>query len=223
MLEQQLPDGAFVLGLDEHTGVILDLDADTASVVGLGVMTIRRNGVSMEIPAGTTVGIDVLRTVPDAPLVAAIPTTARGDAASGAEPDEAGPSVSLAADTARLGAEFDEAIDRRDAAAAVGATLDLEAAIVGWSTDTLQSDETDRARALLRSMIVRLGDAAVGGLTDRRTVLGPVVEVALQARLDVRAAKRYDLSDQIRDGLAIAGIEVRDTLDGQQWELLDDG
>jgi cysteinyl-tRNA synthetase len=59
----------------------------------------------------------------------------------------------------------------------------------------------------------------VGGLVDPRTVLGPVVDVALAARIEVRAAKRYDLSDQIRDGLAAAGIEVRDTPDGQVWEL----
>ena len=90
----------------------------------------------------------------------------------------------------------------------------------GWSRDTLQSDETDRARALLRSMIVRLGEAAVGGLVDPRDALGPLVDVALAARREVRAAKRYDLSDQIRDGLAEAGIEVRDTAEGQVWELV---
>jgi cysteinyl-tRNA synthetase len=28
------------------------------------------------------------------------------------------------------------------------------------------------------------------------------------------------LSDQIRDGLAAAGVEVRDTADGQMWELI---
>ena len=33
--------------------------------------------------------------------------------------------------------------------------------------------------------------------------------------------KRYDLSDQIRDGLAAAGIEVRDTPAGQEWNLLE--
>ena len=142
--------------------------------------------------------------VVEAPVVEEVPVT----------------TASLAADTARLGAEFEAALARRDAAAAATAALDLDEAIVGWSTDTLQSDETDRARALLRSMIVRLGDAAVGGLADPRAVLGPVVDVALAARIEVRAAKRYDLSDQIRDGLAAAGIEVRDTPDGQVWDLI---
>ena len=137
---------------------------------------------------------------------------------SAVERAEAAPS--LAGDAERLGAAFDDAMERRDASAAVSAVLDLDQAIVGWSTDTLQSDATTRARALLRSMIVRLGDAAVGGLTDPRSILGPVVDVALNVRTEVRAAKRYDLSDTIRDGLAAAGIEVRDTPDGQVWELI---
>jgi cysteinyl-tRNA synthetase len=51
-------------------------------------------------------------------------------------------------------------------------------------------------------------------------VLGPFVEIALSARSEVRLAKLYDLSDQIRDGLAEAGVEVRDTADGQIWELI---
>jgi cysteinyl-tRNA synthetase len=129
---------------------------------------------------------------------------------------------SLAGDTARLGAEFDDAIARRDPTAAVAAVLDLDDAMHAWSTDTLQSDEMDRARALLRSMIVRLGDSAGKGLADPREAARPLVEVALAVRTEVRAAKRYDLSDQIRDGLAAAGIEVRDTPTGQTWDIVTD-
>ncbi|MFM7044087.1 MAG: hypothetical protein ACKOYG_00845 [Ilumatobacteraceae bacterium] len=224
ILERELPDGAFVLGVDEHTGVILDLDADTATVVGLGVVTVRRDGVSMEIPSGETVAIDVLRRGPhDGAALGARPshadtTTVADDARSAA----GGTGASLAADAERLGREFDEAVARRDAAGAVTAVLELDAAITAWSADTLQSDEMDRARTTLRSMIVRLGEVSARGLVDPRAVVAPVVDVALAARREVRAAKRYDLSDLIRDGLAAAGIEVRDTPDGQEWDLRSD-
>ncbi|MFM7251714.1 MAG: hypothetical protein ACKO27_01410 [Ilumatobacteraceae bacterium] len=224
ILERELPDGAFVLGVDEHTGVILDLDADTATVVGLGVVTVRRDGVSMEIPAGETVAIDVLRRGPhDGAALGARPshadtTTVAADALSAA----GGTGASLAADAERLGRDFDEAVARRDAAGAVTAVLELDAAITAWSADTLQSDEMDRARTTLRSMIVRLGEVSARGLVDPRAVVAPVVDVALAARREVRAAKRYDLSDLIRDGLAAAGIEVRDTPDGQEWDLRSD-
>ncbi|MEN9507143.1 MAG: hypothetical protein RI958_3069 [Actinomycetota bacterium] len=224
ILETMLPDGAFVLGLDEHTGVTFDLDADTATVVGLGVLTVRRQGVSMEVPSGECVPIDLLRAGPSARGDGTGSTSPAGRAVADGPPapDRAEPAASsLAADCQRLGDRFTEALSSGDATAAVAAALELDGAIVAWSTDTLQSDETDRARSLLRSMIVRLGEAAVGGLADPRQVLGPVVEVALAARLEVRAAKRYDLSDQIRDGLAAAGVEVRDTPQGQIWELID--
>ena len=51
-------------------------------------------------------------------------------------------------------------------------------------------------------------------LRDPRQVLGPIVEAALALRTRVRAEGRYDLSDLLRDELAAAGVEVRDTADG---------
>ncbi len=98
--------------------------------------------------------------------------------------------------------------------------LACEQAIVDWSADTNQSDADDRARAALRAMIVRLGAAATDGLVDPRETLDPVVTAILNLRGVVRAEKRYDLSDVIRDELAAASIEVRDTPDGVEWVLL---
>ena len=60
VMEAQLPDDAFVLGVDEHTGCLLDLEAGTATVVGLGGVTVRRHGQSSVLPTGTTVGISEL-------------------------------------------------------------------------------------------------------------------------------------------------------------------
>lgn len=221
MLEAQLSDDEFVLGVDEHTGVLLDLDADTAEVFGKGGLTIRRLGVSRVIPAGETVAIDVLRRgdvgglEPD-PAVGTGADPAR--TAAGA-PDGAD-AASLDADVARAEAAFDAAITARDADAAVAAVLACEQAIVDWSADTNQSDADDRARAALRAMIVRLGAAATDGLVDPRETLDPVVTAILNLRGVVRAEKRYDLSDVIRDELAAASIEVRDTPDGVEWVLL---
>jgi cysteinyl-tRNA synthetase len=88
-----------------------------------------------------------------------------------------------------------------------------------WSADTLQGDIMDRAREALRSMISRLGDAAVSGVKNPRDVVGPYVEAMLQVRATVRAEKRYDLSDILRDAFVNIGIEVRDTADGVEWNL----
>ena len=106
-----------------------------------------------------------------------------------------------------------------DADGAVAAVLALDDAITAWSADTLQSDEMDRARAARRAMVVQLGQAATDGLRDPRESVAPVVEAALSLRAAVRAERRYDLSDLLRDELAAAGVEVRDTGAGVEWEL----
>jgi len=50
-------------------------------------------------------------------------------------------------------------------------------------------------------------------------VAGFVVEELLELRAQARAEKRWAESDTIRDGLTSAGIEVRDTPDGVEWEV----
>ena len=90
-----------------------------------------------------------------------------------------------------------------------------------WSADPTQSDARDRARETLRSMISALGDAADTGLVDPRESARPWVEAMLEVRRIVRAEKRYDLSDVIRDAFAALGVEVRDTPGGVEWDLHD--
>jgi cysteinyl-tRNA synthetase len=138
-----------------------------------------------------------------------------------AAPAAATPATSLAAEAEAAEAAFTAALEANDAAGAARAALELEAAIRNWSADTLQSDEADRAHATLRSMIVRLGDAAVRGLVDPRAIAAPYMEIILTLRGVVRADKRYDLSDLIRDRLAAIGVEVRDTPTGAEWFLGD--
>jgi cysteinyl-tRNA synthetase len=71
-------------------------------------------------------------------------------------------------------------------------------------------------------MISQLGDAAVSGVRDPRAVVAPYVEAMLTVRATVRAEKRYDLSDVLRDAFVNIGIEVRDTADGVEWNIRDD-
>ncbi|NBR98985.1 MAG: cysteinyl-tRNA synthetase [Actinobacteria bacterium] len=61
MLERELPDDVYVLGVDEHTGMVIDLDAESVTVVGKGVVTIRVHGESTQIASGETFPVDRLR------------------------------------------------------------------------------------------------------------------------------------------------------------------
>ena len=215
MFESMLDDDTFVLGVDEHTGLVIDLDTQIATVVGNGTVTVRLRGQSHVFATGATLSLEYLRN----------PWTQNADAPHAPQRaivtlDDVDPqALSLAADTDKAIAEFDLAIAGADAPGAVRAALTLESCIRSWSADTLQSDSADRAHATLRSMISRLGDAATTGLQDPRQVLAPFVDALITVRTIVRAEKRYDLSDIIRDIFAAQGIEVRDTPDGVEWNL----
>lgn len=220
MFESLLDPDTFVLGVDEHTGLIIDIDAETATVVGNSNVTIRLRSESFVYPTGSVIPLSLLQSpfslltgsddVSSSHSVVTLPVAATALAPQANSLDTA---------LAESIQQFDKAMEQRDALAAVRAVLALEQAMQDWSIDTLQSDVLTRSRSALRSMISQLGDAAVGGVRDPREVVAPFVEAMLSVRGTVRAEKRFDLSDIIRDVFASLHIEVRDTPAGVEWSL----
>jgi hypothetical protein len=229
VMEAQMGPEGWVLGVDEHTVCIFDLDAGTAAVSGLGSVTVRRQGSSVTVPSGTTMDID------DLVALAANGTNgsrlavgqfgvgaaeeAEGQAQAAGPVPGASVSKSLITEAARLTAAFDDALARRDAGAATEAVLELEAALHAWAADTFQSDELDRARAALRRMVVRLGEVAASGVADPRDAAAPWVTALLVERAEARVSRRFEDADRIRESLEEAGVEVRDTPAGTEWDL----
>lgn len=216
VMESLLADGVGVLGVDEHTAVVLDAVTREVSVHGAGGLTVRAQGRVHVVPAGEGTDVDALaRLLAGEGGVASSPS-----AATPAPPPvevEARVSASLRDVAAGHRARFDAHLAAGDADAAVEEALALEDAIHAWSTDTLQGSDADAARRVLRAMLVELATAAREGLRDPRTLLDPVVQVVLAARAQARAAKDFALSDLLRDELLAVGIEVRDTPQGQEW------
>jgi hypothetical protein len=217
ILEESLPAGAFVLGVDEHTACILDLDAQTATVRGNGAVTLRRRGVEQRIEAGTTVPLDLIRDGGDCSVVATLDHNGTAPPPSPA-PVAANPFMQGVDDHRR---QFDTALAAGDVDQALAALLDLDAHLWAWSRDTLDSDDMDRARALLRSMLVQLADLARLGARDPRTLVAPFVEAVLALRRTARADRRWADADSLRDALLALGVEINDTQDGTEWTLPD--
>ena len=212
-LEAELPGDVGVLGVDEHTALVLDLDAGTATVSGSGVVTARRRGSSRTIAAGEQISLGDLAAMLRGETLAATPVAAQ--AVFPAAPESGQPSLTRDSD---LAAEsFDRALAARDVNGCIKAVLDLEQAVHDWSADTLQGEATSSARRTLRSMLVRLGDLAQVGAQDPREVVGPYVRLLLRVRDSARAAKDFGTADTVRDGLTAAGVEVRDSASGTEW------
>jgi cyanophycinase-like exopeptidase len=226
MLERDLPADAAVLGVDEHTALIFDLVAQVAEVVGRGAGTVRRAGISTVLPSGSRITLPDLRTLASTgtlcvgiggPGQAAEPRPESDQAAE--QPPAGAISEDLPDVTAEVQRRFETAIGAREATAMVTAILDLEAAIEAWATDTDQNDNSDRARAVLRGLIGRLGRAADQGLADPADRLRPAIGPLVTLRETLRCDGSYAAADEIRSALTAAGIDLRDSPDGTRWTV----
>ncbi len=244
VMERELPADAAVLGVDEHTAVLIDLRTEAVEIRGRGGVTVRRGGHSTILPSGTIMSLADLRAL----VLGARRSAARGetgfagvangagngrdggtggtegdggDGGDGGSASGAGgdvpvlPLPELMADAQQ---RFGTAADGRDAGAMVEVILGLETAIRLWEADTDEDQGTEQARALLRRLIGRLGRAAQDGLADPGDRLRPVVEPLLDLRNTLRGQGNFAAADAIRQALAEAGIDVGDTPDGTRWQ-----
>ncbi|HUY63333.1 MAG TPA: hypothetical protein VNG12_25845 [Acidimicrobiales bacterium] len=230
LLEHDLPEDTFVIGVDEHTALMLDLEAGNAEIMGRGAVTIRAHGRSARLEAGEPVPVLRLREMAEE-LAHRSPGGPRAPSSglTEAEPFRTAPAADVAGGSPLLEAirrreeEFRLAVADRRPEAMVSALLGLEEDLWQWRADTLQSDEADRGRAALRAMVVELGALAEHGVGDVAEVVGPYVELALALRDRARQDRRFAEADAVRDGLAGLGVEIRDEPEGTTWSLADQG
>ena len=223
VMERELPADAAVLGVDEHTAVLIDLRTQDIEIRGRGGVTVRRSGDSVVLRSGARLPVADLRN-----LVRGMATgnsalrSARQSAWQSAQRSARQsaqrsvlplPEVMAAAEQG-----FGAAAAARDADAMAGVILDLETAVTQWEADTDEDQGTEQARALLRSLIGRLGRAARDGLADPRDRLRPTVEPLLALRAALRGEGNFAAADAIREALAAAGLDVSDTPEGTRWQ-----
>ena len=193
------------------------------SVTGRGALTVRRRAIA-RFAAGEQLDLDTLKalargeTAAPERAAAASRTTRRADRTAPAARAPEG-ALATAPEADRLEQTFGSALTARKAGEAAEAILHLDRTIQEWAADSLQSDEPDRARAILHSLVHRLGEAAAAGVRDPRERLAPLVESLITLRKELRAAKAWELADRVRDRLTAAHIEVRDTPAGTEWDL----
>jgi len=225
VLERQLPPGTFILGVDSHTALVLDLDRQTAAVSGLGGVTVRVDGRSTVFPSGSEVGIDTLaavargRSAGQAVDIAWEPGRGgrrRPDLSGGQAPRAAEP---LRTEMADLEGAFIVALGLRDSRGAVAALLDLDSAMEARIRAGEDSPDLDNARSTFRALIARLGEAVATAGADPRSTVEPFVEALLVLRARAREARDWATADLIRERLTDAGVEVRDGAEGSSWIL----
>lgn len=231
-LEALLGPEESILGIDEHTALVIDLVSRSVRVTGNGMVTLRRRGAIRTFPTGTEVTLTALfddtasgssssLSSPDAP--ADTPPSALSDANRQAGATTPTADDPLAVEVRTAAQDFEAAVATRNSAEATSAVLRLDAALAEWGRDQTSTPARFEAMktgtTLRQTLIVRLGEFAATGLADPREARAALVDLILQLRASARAEKRWSDSDAIRDGLIAVGIEVRDTANGVDWVL----
>ena len=215
VLQGMLDPTEWVLGVDEHTAAVLDLDAGTMRVEGRGRVVVRLRDRVHEVATGTTVGLDeVLGWV-----AAGLGTGVRAGTAAetGGSPDR-GPAA--APDGAA--SAFDAALARGDLLAAAEVTAGLLAG--GDHGDGPGQGPGGEAGPGVREavrQVAALARVAQAGWHEHRDLVAPHVETLLALRERARAERRFGDADAIRDALVAAGVEVHDARGGTGWEYHD--
>ncbi|MFF0863736.1 hypothetical protein ACFYUV_18390 [Nonomuraea sp. NPDC003560] len=205
-MERELPPETAVLGLDEHTALIIDLESEAVEVAGRGGLTVRRPGAVTVLPAGTRTSLAAVRDLAAGAMSGAVPPLPPAARAA------AGPAVTLEETIHSCEQSFEDAVGKPDLAAAARLVLDLEAEIVTWAADTEEdAGGVDQARELMRLLIARLGGAAA------TAGLRPLVEPLLDLRARLRGEGRYEIADALREAMARGGVTVEDTPAGPRW------
>ena len=112
-------------------------------------------------------------------------------------------------------ARFTEAMDDDlNTPRALAALFDLTRDI---NRSAASGGDTGEARALLRELCGVLGftlAAAEGGSQQA----APFIDLLVAVRAELRAAKQWQLSDRVRDGLLELGVEIKDGPEGTTWK-----
>jgi len=227
ILEASLPEGAFVLGVDSHTALVLDLEDRSAAVLGLGGVTVRAARRSRVYPHETVVPIDALAAVADdlragsdAGRVDPAPAAGSpGPKREGAPAESDVVRGPLRDEVARLEGRIVAAIAGHDAREAVAGLVALDEVIerrVGAGED---SPDLLAARATYRSLIVRLGDALADRGPGPQDTVQPFVDALVEVRGRAREARDWTTADLVRDRLVEAGVELHDDPTSTTWSL----
>jgi len=88
--------------------------------------------------------------------------------------------------------------------------------LVNDGKDTLSAADRNLLRSELNGFVMDVLGLQVG-VANSDSKLAPVMDLVLELRQQARTNKDWTTSDKIRDGLAAAGIVVKDSKDGTTW------
>ena len=216
-LEALLPNEATILGIDEHTACIIDLEAQRIDIQGIGNVTIRKTGREIKFGKGEHITFET--------LVKEINDREWKDSESGSfdqTRDLNALGKNLSSKVNVIEKSFRRGLTNHDQKETTNALLELDSTIWRAQKELEDEENISQAREILRDSIVLLGAELGPSPQHLRAFVAPLVERMLQLRAQFRKREKWSEADSIRDILQQANILVEDTEDGFRWRIIDE-
>ncbi|MCX5899997.1 MAG: hypothetical protein NTX06_04565 [Proteobacteria bacterium] len=206
-LEKMLPPESLVIGLDEHTACIMDLERDEAQVKGIGRVIVRTRTMEATFSKGERFSLGLLRgeTAGHDQRLAPLQAEAMQETT---DP----PQDSFWQQVHALEDSFRQGLAKNSWEETTGALLSLDDAIWKAGEQGESGEFISQAREALRDMLADLGKR-LGAAPD----VAPLVNGLIALRSRLRDEKKWQEADALRLCLEQAGITIEDTPDGTQW------
>jgi cyanophycinase-like exopeptidase len=214
-LIEALPDTTRILGLDEHTALIIDFSMSHATVQGIGGVTLKDSRREMVFAKGDGIPLSLLagESFSEEPVKA---DRARKAAPSAApcERDE-DPFAAIHASAAR----FRQAIDAGHDEKLAGDLMEMERLIWGSRELLEEQNAMGAAREILRDALAVMTTELASRPKNLRSCLSTVMEAVLRLRDQFRDEKKWNEADALRDCLKKEGIQITDSPEGPTWNF----
>ncbi len=214
-LEAMLPHNAQILGLDEHTALIIDLAQSHATIEGVGRITIRSRGEEHVFNKGDRLPLSLLR---GESSTISNPTE---PSAAVAKKDEEADETDVWEEIHTLADGIRDALQENQDSKVAGGVLDLERLIWKFQKPLEELNEMGAAREVLREIITLLASQLGSRPASVSACLAPLVESLIELRAKLREAKAWEAADAVRECLIKANIDVTDTPQGAKWRIVD--
>ncbi|MBT8329363.1 MAG: hypothetical protein KJN87_06615 [Desulfofustis sp.] len=212
-LDEPLP----VLGLDEHTAIIIDFSADAFTVHGIGTVVLQLGSSQLQFTPGITYPLKQLHGENNSGDIRI--EESRQPVLPAQHPDS---QTDFWPRLHSMTADFQQGIEEDDLGKSAHALLEMDRLLWQALGELENPEAIAQARDFFREKLAEMGTCQVLSEAGRNRLLAPLIDSLLEARQHFRKTRQFEAADMVRDALSRAAIVVEDTANGSRWRIEED-
>jgi hypothetical protein len=212
-LEKQLPEEVSILGIDEHTALVMDLEQRQAAVRGRGTATLRHGGQVDVLDPTRQYAFSHLGPALHPEKSNRLQPSKRSEGSAQVR----APQPTTEERMAELARQLIQDAAPGHAEADTRALLDFESEIWRSFPNDFNADDIVATHNILRQALIACSQKLDERPISWEACVSPLVKEILTLRDQSRKRQNWQMADALRDCLQRAKVIVTDTAEGTRW------